>query len=72
VSRGARIGLALALVGGALAGLWWGGRRGPHPEPARAGGLHIVQCPIHGIAYDLELEACPECAKSVAPPSGRV
>ena len=25
--------------------------------------LNIVRCPIHGIAYDDELEQCPECAK---------
>src|SRR2546425_13192475 len=25
--------------------------------------LDIVRCPIHGIAYDDELEQCPECAK---------
>jgi hypothetical protein len=23
-----------------------------------------VRCPIHGIAYDTELEVCPECAKT--------
>jgi hypothetical protein len=24
----------------------------------------VVRCPIHGIAYDAELEICPECAKT--------
>lgn len=24
----------------------------------------VVRCPIHGIAYDTELEMCPECAKT--------
>lgn len=27
------------------------------------GGPHITRCPIHGIAYDVEREECPECAK---------
>jgi hypothetical protein len=26
----------------------------------------IVRCPIHGIAYDVEREECPECAKGDA------
>ena len=25
-----------------------------------------MRCPIHGIAYDEELEQCPECAKGAA------
>jgi len=29
--------------------------------------MAIVRCPIHGIAYDEELEDCPECAKGSAP-----
>lgn len=29
-------------------------------------GSPIVRCPIHGIAYDEELEGCPECAKGAA------
>ena len=31
------------------------GRRGDAP--------FITRCPIHGIAYDVDLEVCPECAK---------
>jgi len=34
-------------------------RRRPTPVP-------VVRCPIHGIAYDTELEMCPECAKTQA------
>jgi hypothetical protein len=34
-------------------------RRRPAPMP-------MVRCPIHGIAYDTELEMCPECAKTQA------
>jgi len=34
-------------------------RRRPAPMP-------VVRCPIHGIAYDTELEMCPECAKTQA------
>jgi len=30
---------------------------------AEDGGPTIVRCPIHGIAYDVEREECPECAK---------
>ena len=29
----------------------------------------IERCPIHGIAYDVEREACPECAKAAERPS---
>ena len=29
----------------------------------RATPLPVVRCPIHGIAYDAELEVCPDCAK---------
>ena len=32
-------------------------RRRPAPVP-------VERCPIHGIAYDTELEMCPECAKT--------
>jgi hypothetical protein len=46
----------LATAGAALmAGLLF--RRRPTPVP-------VVRCPIHGIAYDTELEICPECAKT--------
>jgi hypothetical protein len=34
---------------------WLGGRR---PAP-----VAVVRCPIHGIAYDAELEVCPDCVK---------
>lgn len=45
----------LATAGAALLlGLF---RRRPAPVP-------VVRCPIHGIAYDTELEVCPECAKT--------
>jgi hypothetical protein len=30
---------------------------------ARGSEVRIVRCVIHGIAYDSEGEACPECAK---------
>ena len=53
----------LATAGAALLGLLL--RRRPDPVP-------VVRCPIHGIAYDTELELCPECAKtpSAAVPAG--
>jgi len=35
----------------------------PKGTPADDGGPTIVRCPIHGIAYDVEREECPECAK---------
>ena len=44
-----------ALLFGLLFGLLF--RRRPAPVP-------VVRCPIHGIAYDTELEMCPECAKT--------
>lgn len=45
----------LATAGAALViGLF---RRRPAPVP-------VVRCPIHGIAYDTELEICPDCAKT--------
>jgi hypothetical protein len=33
-------------------------------EPAAGRGPAIVQCPMHGIAYDTDKEVCPECAKA--------
>ena len=46
----------LLAMGGLGLGLFLlGGRRAP-PLP-------VVRCPIHGIAYDAELEVCPDCAK---------
>jgi hypothetical protein len=32
--------------------------------PPTLGGVRIVRCPIHGVAYDEEREVCPECAKA--------
>ena len=46
--------LATTAAGLAVA---WARRRRPAPVP-------VVRCPIHGIAYDAELELCPECAKT--------
>ncbi|HKW90552.1 MAG TPA: hypothetical protein VJX92_01560 [Methylomirabilota bacterium] len=52
--------MALLAVTGLLLGLGWSrARRGPVPIP-------VMRCPIHGIAYDTELEICPECAKTAA------
>jgi len=48
----------LATAGAALV-LGLLSRRRPAPVP-------LVRCPIHGIAYDTELEICPECAKTQA------
>jgi hypothetical protein len=28
------------------------------------GGVRIVRCPVHDVAYDEEREVCPECAKA--------
>jgi len=48
--------LATTAAGLAVA---WARRRRPAPVP-------VVRCPIHGIAYDAELELCPECSKTPA------
>lgn len=64
--------LLLAALTLAVAVLGWlrAGRRRV-PEPVRAGGrLDIARCPLHGIAYDRELEACPECARLSEPDGG--
>jgi hypothetical protein len=53
----------LATAGLGLGLLWLSGRR-----PAAA---PIVRCPIHGIAYDTELEVCPDCARSSEALKGR-
>jgi hypothetical protein len=53
-----RIAAAVALAMGGLGLLLLGGRR-PGPLP-------VARCPIHGIAYDAELEVCPDCAKTDA------
>jgi hypothetical protein len=46
----------IATTGASLA-LGWLLRRRPAPLP-------VVRCPIHGVAYDAELETCPECSKT--------
>jgi hypothetical protein len=50
--------VVLAMGGLGLGLLLLGGRR-PAPLP-------VARCPIHGIAYDAELEICPDCAKTDA------
>jgi putative protease len=32
--------------------------------PPTPGGVRIVRCPVHGVAYDEEREVCPECVKA--------
>jgi hypothetical protein len=32
----------------------------------RAAPIPVSRCPIHGIAFDAELEVCPDCAKTDA------
>jgi hypothetical protein len=49
--------VVIPAVGIALGLLWRYGRR-PAPVPL------VVRCPIHGVAYDSELEMCPSCAKT--------
>jgi hypothetical protein len=61
MTRWAQIGRRLAVVVpavGAALGLLW--RYGPRPAPIPV----VVRCPIHGVAYDSELEMCPSCAKT--------
>jgi hypothetical protein len=53
----------LATAGLGLGLLWLSGRR-----PAA---IPVVRCPIHGIAYDTELEVCPDCARSSEALKGR-
>jgi len=50
--------VVLAMMGLGLGLLLMGSRRSP-PLP-------VARCPIHGIAYDAELEVCPDCAKTDA------
>jgi hypothetical protein len=47
--------VAASAVALGLGLLWLVGRR---PAP-----VTVVRCPIHGIAYDAELEICPDCVK---------
>jgi hypothetical protein len=63
MNAGAASGRVVAAVALAMGGLGLGlllraGRRATPPP--------VVRCPIHGIAYDAELEACPDCAKTDA------
>jgi hypothetical protein len=54
----------LAVTAALLARAW---RHGP--RPVRAGGrLDIRRCPRHGVAFDVELEMCPACARAAEPP----
>jgi hypothetical protein len=55
VSRRGAVAVAASAVALGLGLLWLAGRR---PAP-----VAVVQCPIHGIAYDAELEVCPDCVK---------
>jgi hypothetical protein len=55
-----RVVVAVALAMGGL-GLGLLLRAGRRTTP-----LPVVRCPIHGIAYDAELEVCPDCAKTDA------
>lgn len=52
----------LAAVGVGLGLLWRSGDRGAAPP--------VVRCPIHGIAYDADLEICPDCARTREAPRG--
>ena len=61
MSAGARAGritaaAILAVAGLGLGPVWLSGGR-PTAVP-------VVRCPIHGIAYDTELEVCPDCART--------
>ncbi len=52
----------LAGVGLGLGLLWRSGARAAAPP--------VVRCPIHGIAYDANLEICPDCARTREAPRG--
>jgi hypothetical protein len=52
----------LAAGGVGLGLLWRSGDRGAAPP--------VVRCPIHGIAYDADLEICPDCARTREAPRG--
>lgn len=69
-----RIALVAALGTAAVTVVLWLARTGhKRLERTRAGGLlNIVRCPEHGIAYDVELEECTECAKAVPPGARRL
>jgi hypothetical protein len=68
-----RVLLRLAALGLLAAAVAWlvAGRRRAEVDAVRAGGaLDIARCPLHGIAYDRELEVCPECARPVESDGG--
>lgn len=67
MSTYARIGrvVAAAMIATTCAALALAWLYRPDHEP-----VPIVRCPIHGIAYDAELEVCPECAKTWAAATG--
>ena len=54
--------VVLAAVGVGLGLLWRSGTRAAAPP--------VVRCPIHGIAYDADLEICPDCARTREAPRG--
>ena len=56
-------GRAAAVVVLAIAALVVGGRVA---RARRADPIPVSRCPIHGIAFDAELEVCPDCAKTDA------
>ena len=56
MGTGAPVARVAAAAGLGLGLLWLAGRR-PAAVP-------VVRCPIHGIAYDIELEVCPDCART--------
>jgi hypothetical protein len=58
-----RIATAAVLAAVGLGLFWLSGRR-PTAVP-------VVRCPIHGIAYDTELEVCPDCARTSEALKGR-
>jgi hypothetical protein len=53
----------LAVAGLGLGLLWLSGRR--------SAAVPVVRCPIHGIAYDTDLEVCPDCARTSEALKGR-
>ena len=52
----------LAAVGVGLGLLWRSGTPSAAPP--------VVRCPIHGIAYDADLEICPDGARTSEAPRG--
>jgi hypothetical protein len=59
---GLLVGVGVVTAALAVVALYaWRARRAPESA--------IVRCPIHGIAYDAQLEVCPECAKPADAPT---